>query len=71
MDTDFVVSEECNAWEECDGYIDAYGTAVLMIEYGHADFERGCELYGDEFSIVYRDRNLTRPTSDAYLFEGC
>lgn len=71
MNTDFVVSEECNAWEECDGYIEAYGAAVLMIEYDATDFARGCELYGDEFSVVFRDRNLTTPSSETYVFDGC
>jgi hypothetical protein len=71
MGTDFVVAEECNTWQECDGYIAAYGRSVLMVEYDSADFERGCGLYGDDYSIVYRDRNLTAPTSGAYVFDAC
>jgi hypothetical protein len=71
MGTDFVVAEQCNTWEECSGYIDSYGALVLMVEYEEGDFERGCELYGDEFSIVLRDRDLTGPSSDTYVFSGC
>jgi Glycoside-hydrolase family GH114 len=71
MGTDFVVAEECNAWNECDGYIDSYGPYVLMIEYARDDFEVGCAEYGTEFSVVLRDRNLTAPQSNAYLYDGC
>jgi hypothetical protein len=71
MGTDFVVSEECNAWSECDGYIEAYGPHVLMIEYASEDFDVGCAQYGAEFSLVLRDRNLTTPQNDAYTFDGC
>lgn len=71
MGTDFVVSEECNAWTECDGYIEGYGEHVLMIEYTTEDFETGCAEYGSQFSIVLRDRDLTTPRSNDYVFDGC
>lgn len=72
MDTDFVVAEECNAWNECDGYIDGYGAHVLMIEYAREDFDAGCAEYGEGFSVVLRDRNLTTPRSqDTYVYSGC
>lgn len=71
MGTDFVVSEECNTYEECGDYIDGYGEAVLMIEYVESDFDAGCAAYGD-MSIVLRDVNLTTPDdTDTYVFEGC
>lgn len=71
MGTDFVVAEECNAWRECDGYIEGYGPYVLMIEYAREDFEAGCAQYADEFSVVLRDRDVTTPESNAYVYEGC
>lgn len=71
MGTDFVVAEECNAWSECDGYIDGYGEHVLMIEYATEDFETGCAEYGSQFSIVLRDRDLTTPNANEYVFDGC
>lgn len=71
MGTDFVVAEECNAWGECDGYIESYGAHVLMIEYAVEDFRIGCDRYGSEFSVVLRDRNLTTPESRAYVYDGC
>lgn len=68
---DFAVAEECNTYDECDGYIAAYSVQVLMVEYERAAFTRGCEGYGASYSIVLRDRELTRPGDPDYLFEGC
>lgn len=71
MATDFVVSEECNRYDECDVYTGAYGEHVLMIEYRRADFTAGCTAYGARFSIVLRDLNLVPAGSSAYVFDGC
>ncbi len=38
LGTDFVVTEECNRYRECDVYVGAYGDDVLVIEYRRADF---------------------------------
>jgi hypothetical protein len=70
MGTDFVVAEECNRYEECGDYIDAYGDAVLMIEYRVNDFEAGCAAYGT-MSIVLRDLNLVMPGDAAYVYDAC
>jgi hypothetical protein len=70
MGTDFVVAEECNVYDECDVYIEAYGSAVLMIEYRRRPFEAGCAAYPDH-SIVLRDLNLTTPDRGSYVFAGC
>ena len=71
MGTDFVVSEECNRYAECDVYTGAYGDHVLMIEYRRADFTTGCAAYGARYSLVLRDVNLVPPGSGAYVFDGC
>jgi hypothetical protein len=71
MGTDFVVSEECNTWSECDVYIEEYGRHVLMIEYTSNDFQTGCAQYGSEFSVVLRDLELTLPDDARYVFDGC
>ena len=71
MGTDFVVSEECNRYAECDVYIGAYGDHVLMIEYRAPDYDAGCAAYGSRFSIVRRDLNLVPPGDAAYVFAGC
>lgn len=72
MATDFVVSEECNRWNECGAYTNAYGSHVLMIEYRQQDFDKGCAAY-PTYSIVLRNVLLTAPGSSIqpYVFAGC
>jgi hypothetical protein len=70
MGTDFVVAEECSRYQECGDYIDAYGDAVLMIEYRLNDFEAGCAEYGN-MSIVLRDLNLVTPDDADYVYDAC
>jgi hypothetical protein len=70
MGTDFVVSEECAHYDECDVYMKAYGEHVLLIEYVRADFDRACRQYPD-YSVVLRDRQLVPKDRPGYLYEGC
>lgn len=70
MGTDFAIAEECSTWDECEDYIDAYGDAVLMIEYIPADFAAGCAAF-PQMSIVLRDLYLTTPDDPEYLREAC
>ena len=67
---DFVVTEECNAYEECDVYTEAYGDHVLVIEYQRAAFEAGCEAF-PHLSIILRDLDLTTPDGGEYVYDGC
>lgn len=70
MGTDFAVAEECNRWDECGDYQQAYGNRVYIIEYRASDFKAGCTAY-PELSIVLRDLNVSTPSSGSYVFEGC
>ena len=70
LGTDFAVAEECNTYDECGMYIDGYGDHVIVIEYVRADFTTGCSAYPN-LSIVLRDRDLVKPGSGAYVFDGC
>jgi Glycoside-hydrolase family GH114 len=70
MKTDFAVSEECNTWDECDVFQEAYGDLVFIIEYEEADFEEGCQNF-PELSIVFRDKDVTAPGSNTYVYDGC
>lgn len=70
MGTDFVVAEECNRYDECDVYTDAYGDLVFVIEYRRGDFDRGCADHHG-LSIVLRDLNLVTPMRAAYVYDGC
>jgi hypothetical protein len=70
LGTDFVVAEECNRYDECDVYTDAYGDLVFVIEYRRVDFDRGCTDHPG-LSIVLRDLNLVTPSAGAYVYSGC
>ncbi|MBT8224302.1 MAG: hypothetical protein HKP61_00735 [Dactylosporangium sp.] len=74
---DFAIAESCVQYEitdgvpECQGYIDAYGAYVILIEYDGSHFQQACSRYGETLSIVQRDRDVTAPGSSTYVFESC
>jgi len=68
---DFAVAEECGRYHECGAYIDGYGTEVFVIEYRDQDFNFSCTHWGDQLSIVERDRNVKGPSSDKYVYDAC
>ncbi len=70
LGADFVVSEECDRYSECDTYRAGYGDHVLVIEYRRQDFTTGCSAY-PELSIVLRDLDLVTPTDTGYVYDGC
>ncbi|MDX2021939.1 MAG: endo alpha-1,4 polygalactosaminidase [Deltaproteobacteria bacterium] len=70
MGTDFAVAEECNRYDECDVYRNAYGDRVFVIEYRKADFDKGCKAHPG-LSIVLRDLGVSPAGAAGYVFEGC
>lgn len=71
---DFAVAEECAAYEECDAYTQAYGAAVIDIEYTDTlprSFAEMCADPASPSSMILRDRELTTPDSSDYVFESC
>jgi hypothetical protein len=70
LGTDFVVAEECNQFDECQTYRDAYGDHVIVIEYTRAAFDAGCAAF-PSLSIVLRDLDLVPAGSPGYVFDGC
>ena len=56
---DFAIAEECGRYRECEAYRRHYGRAVLAVEYRGRDLAADCRRYGDQLSVVLRDRNLT------------
>jgi hypothetical protein len=55
---DFAIAEECGRWRECQGYLDVYGAAVLMVEYRDRDFAWTCARHADH-PVVRRDVALS------------
>lgn len=70
MGTDFVVSEECNRYDECQEFVDAYGDAVFVIEYRAQDFQKGCNDFS-QLSIILRDLDLVTPSGGGYVYDDC
>ncbi|MFS0714807.1 endo alpha-1,4 polygalactosaminidase [Microbacterium sp. 2P01SA-2] len=59
---DFAVVEECAAYDECSGYTDVYGSAVVDIEYTDnlpRTWDLVCADRATPESVVLRDRDLT------------
>ncbi|WP_321575406.1 endo alpha-1,4 polygalactosaminidase [Oerskovia douganii] len=70
---DFVVTEDCAVHVECGDYAAAYGTRVLEIEYDDepALADRLAAACARGASVVGRDRDLTTPRDQGYVFEPC
>ena len=68
---DFAVAEECGRYKECNAYTGDYGDQVYVIEYRLQDFKYSCDRWGDQLSIILRDRNVTAPGSKTYVYRAC
>lgn len=74
---DFAMAEDCAVWSECDAYTDAYGDAVLAVEYPEAleeaglTFAEACASEGAPSRMILRDLDLVGPNHGDYLFETC
>ncbi|MFT4280787.1 endo alpha-1,4 polygalactosaminidase [Microbacterium sp.] len=71
---DFAVVEECSVYDECGTYAAVYGDHVIAIEYPDAlteSFAVVCASAEAPRSLILRDRDLTSPESDDYVFVAC
>lgn len=71
---DFAVAEECQVYDECSAYTAAYGRRVIEIEYadqGRRFFTAACRRRRGRASIIYRDRELSRPGTAGYVYARC
>jgi hypothetical protein len=71
---DFAITEECEAFDECDAYTDVYGDRVWEIEYTDAPdavFDRACAARGDRIGVLQRDRDLLVPGEDGFVSRQC
>ena len=70
---DFAIAEECGRYKECGAYRATYGNKVIVIEYRAKDFKKDCKnkKLRKRLSIVLRDRNVTQPGSDTYVYRAC
>jgi Glycoside-hydrolase family GH114 len=68
---DFAIAEECGRYRECNRYTAVYGDDVIAIEYRRKDFRRTCATVGERISVVLRDRLVSRPGSQRYVYDAC
>jgi hypothetical protein len=68
---DFAVAEQCGRWDECGAYVDAYGANVIVIEYRRQDFDKACQQFGWQLSIILRDVPLVPAGSGGYVYDAC
>lgn len=71
---DFAIAEGCAQFDECDAYVNAYGDAVIAIEYSDAQdvpFASFCESSSRPSAAVLRDRDLTTPGEAGYVARWC
>ena len=71
---DFAVAEDCQVYDECGAYRRLYGGHVIEVEYadeGRGSYAKACAARGRAWSIVYRDRDLTRPGEPGYVRATC
>lgn len=74
---DFVITEECGAYDECAAYTDVYGQQVLQIEYPDSlaaagtTFAQVCALPDRAPLTILRDRGLVAQGEPGFVYEAC
>lgn len=68
---DFAIAEECQRFDECDAYLDVYGTEMLEIEYKKAQFTAACTARGGEISVIFRDVDVVAQGEKGYTYSEC
>ncbi|GGF37759.1 endo alpha-1,4 polygalactosaminidase [Williamsia phyllosphaerae] len=71
---DFAVSEECDRYDECAEFTNAYGDHVYDIEYTddlRGGFTDVCERPDTPRMTILRDRDLVAPNNPAHRYEHC
>ncbi len=68
---DYAVTEECQVYDECDVYTDAYGAQVVELEYDDASFDAACAARGGEIAVQRRDRDVSVPGTAGYVSRFC
>ncbi|MEU6285420.1 endo alpha-1,4 polygalactosaminidase [Streptomyces sp. NPDC047028] len=67
---DFAIAEECGDTLECGDYIASFGDHAIFIEYTDNGLATACQ-YGDQVSIVQRDRDVVAQGTSGYVRHTC
>lgn len=71
---DLAVAEECEVYRECGAYTDAYGSAVVEVEYtdnGRQAFARACAARAGRHPIELRDREVLPRGARGHVSRHC
>ena len=68
---DYAVTEQCQVYDECDAYTDAYGDLVVEIEYTDDAFDAACDERAGEIAVQRRDLDVSTPGSSGYVSRFC
>jgi len=68
---DFAIAEQCGEYNECAGYVNAFGDNVLVIEYTDEGLTKACGGFGDRLGIVRRDVAVSTPGTAGYVRKTC
>ena len=68
---DFAIAEECGRYRECEDYRRLHDNLVVAVEYRRQDFAAACKSVGASISVVLRDRQVSTPGSDRYVYDAC
>jgi hypothetical protein len=72
---DYAVTEQCQVYDECDAYTDAYpepyGAAVIEVEYTDEAFDAACAARGDGVAVQRRDLDVSVPGTPGYASRFC
>lgn len=68
---DYAVTEQCQVYDECDVYTDAYGDRVIEVEYTDEAFDTACAARGDTVAVQRRDLDVSVPGSEGYTSRFC
>jgi hypothetical protein len=73
---DFAIVEECQEFNECNSYANAYGSEFVEIEYtddddATANFNAACKARGSSVSVILRDRDVVPKGNSDYSYSEC
>jgi hypothetical protein len=68
--------EECQEFNECNSYANAYGSEFVEIEYtddddATANFNAACKARGSSVSVILRDRDVVPKGKSDYSYSEC
>lgn len=68
---DFAIVEQCGQYDECEQFVDTYGSAVFDVEYTDDGLAAACRAIGDKAAVIRRDLALSPAGSPDHVYRTC